>query len=235
MARAKKIAAGAGAKPGPTKSEETRARILEAALRTFRERGFEQATMREIATEAGVAVGAAYYYFDSKDAIVMAFYEQSTARMRTDIEERLDRSRTLEERLRGIIQEKFDCFAPNRKLLGALSAHADPGHPLSPFSHDTAAIREQDVGFFERAIDDSKVKLPGNIRPYLARLLWLYQMGLILFWVYDRSEEQAKTRLLFEKTLKMLLITLRVAGIPLLRPLHKLAGEILDTIYGDSV
>ena len=33
--------------------------------------------MREIAAAAGVAVGAAYYYFDSKDALVMAFYEQA--------------------------------------------------------------------------------------------------------------------------------------------------------------
>ena len=31
------------------KSDETRTRILEAALRVFRERGFEKATMREIA------------------------------------------------------------------------------------------------------------------------------------------------------------------------------------------
>ena len=39
------------------KSEETRTRILEAALAVFRERGFEHATMREIAKAAEVAVG----------------------------------------------------------------------------------------------------------------------------------------------------------------------------------
>lgn len=221
-------------KPAGSKSEETRARILEAALAIFRERGFERATMREIAAEAKVAVGAAYYYFESKDAIVMAFYERSQGEMAADIEALLDRCRTLEERLRGIITEKLDYFAPNRKLLGALSAHADPEHPLSPFSRETAAIREQDISFFERAVEESKIKLPGNIRPYLPRLLWLYQMGLILFWVYDRSEGQAKTKYLFDKTLKMLLITLRIAGIPLLRPLHKLAGEILDVVYKEG-
>ena len=56
------------------KSEATRIRIYEAALRVFRERGFHAATMREIASEAGVALGATYYYFDSKNSIVMAFY-----------------------------------------------------------------------------------------------------------------------------------------------------------------
>ena len=59
------------------KSEETRSRILEAALALFRKRGFEKATMREIAQESGVALGAAYYYFDSKDALVMGFYERA--------------------------------------------------------------------------------------------------------------------------------------------------------------
>jgi AcrR family transcriptional regulator len=218
----------------PSKSEETRGRILEAALSVFRERGFEKATMREIAAAAGVAVGAAYYYFDSKDAIVMAFYERSQGEMHAGIEAALDKAKTLDARLRVIIGTKFEYFAPNRQLLAALTAHTDPDHPLSPFSAETAAIREQDVASFERAARESGVKLPATVAPYLGRLLWMYQMGLILFWVYDKSEGQERTRLLYEKTLKMLLVTLKLAGIPLLRPLHKLAGELLGVIYGDS-
>ncbi|WP_446744685.1 TetR/AcrR family transcriptional regulator [Silvibacterium acidisoli] len=217
------------------KSEETRARILEAALRTFQQHGFERATMREIATEAGVAVGAAYYYFDSKEAIVMAFYERAQREMAPKIEEILDNARTPESRLRGVIAYKFEYFAPNRRLMSALSAHADPEHPLSPFSKDTAAIRDEDIGFFARAVAESKVKLPPRISPYLPRLLWLYQMGLILFWVYDHSHEQRRTKLLFDQTLKMLLLTLKLAGLPFLRPMHKLAADLLDAVYEEKV
>lgn len=215
------------------KSEETRARILEAALAIFRDRGFEQATMREIAGRAEVATGAAYYYFDSKDAIVMAFYERSQAAMHPAIEAALDAAKTLEGRLRAIIEAKFRYFAPNRKLLGTLSAHTDPDHPLSPFSVETAAIREQDIESFERAVRDSSVKLPSTVAPYLGRLLWMYQMGLILFWVYDKTPEQERTRLLYEKTLKMLLVTLKLARLPFLRPVHRLAGELLAVLYGE--
>jgi AcrR family transcriptional regulator len=215
------------------KSEETRRRILEAALAVFRERGFERATMREIATAAEVAVGAAYYYFESKDAIVMAFYERSQGEMRPQIEELLGESKTLESRLRAVISTKFECFGPNRRLLGALSAHSDPEHPLSPFSKETAQIREQDIGFFARAVADSGVRLPASIKPYLPRLLWMYQMGLILFWVYDRSDEQRRTMVLYEKTLKMILVALKLAGVPLLRPLHRLAAELLEVVYGE--
>jgi AcrR family transcriptional regulator len=216
------------------KSEETRTRILEAALVVFRERGFERATMREIAMTAEVAVGAAYYYFESKDAIVMAFYERSQSEMQPRIEASLTESKTLESRLQAIISTKFECFGPNRKLLGALSAHSDPEHPLSPFSRETSAIREQDIGFFERAVANSGVKLPVDIKPYLPRLLWMYQMGLILFWVYDKSEDQRRTMLLYEKTLKIILVVLRLAGIPLLRPIHRLAADLLDVVYGED-
>ena len=218
-------------KKTPRKSDETRTRILDAALALFRERGFERSTMREVAQSAGMAVGAAYYYFDSKDAIVLAFYARAQAEMSAGIAESLDRATTLEARLRAVIERKFEYFRPNRRLMGALSAHADPEHPLSPFGKETRAIREEDVALFERAVTESGVKLPDTVRPYLARLLWMYQMGLILFWVYDNSAGQKRTELLYEKTLKMLLVTLKIARLPLLRPLHRLAGELLQVIY----
>lgn len=216
------------------KSEETRTRILEAALEIFRERGFEHATMREIAAAAKVAVGAAYYYFDSKDAIVMAFYQQAQEEMRPSLERLLAGSRSLESLLRGIIAHKLAYFLPNRKLLGALSGHVDPSHPLSPFSRQTALVREEDISFFRRAVEASKVKSPANILPYLPRLLWLYQMGILLFWVYDQSPKQHRTTVLFEKTLKMIVLTLRIAGLPFLRPMHRLAGDLLEVIYGKA-
>jgi len=78
------------------------------------------------------------------------------------------------------------------------------------------------------------VKLPKDIQPYLPRLLWMYQMGLILFWVYDRSPRQRRTKTLFEQTLKMLLLTLKLAAIPLLRPMHRMAADLLRVVYDDE-
>jgi AcrR family transcriptional regulator len=43
------------------RSEATRTRIVEAALRLFAEHGYARTTMRAIAGEAGVSVGNAYY------------------------------------------------------------------------------------------------------------------------------------------------------------------------------
>jgi AcrR family transcriptional regulator len=219
--------------PSP-KSELTRARVLAAALKVFHERGFQAATMREIAAEAGMAVGAAYYYFDSKDALVMAFYEQAQEEMAPAIEQALGRSRTLEQSIRAIVGLKLEQFAPNRALLAALAAHSDPRHPLSPFSAQTAAIRNRDVAFFQQAIADSRLRLPAPLLPYVPRLLWLYQMGLIWFWVYDDSPGQARTRILFDKTLGILLLLVRLATLPLLRPLQRRVVDLLKAVFGDD-
>jgi AcrR family transcriptional regulator len=213
------------------KSEETRTRILEAALALFREHGFEKTTMRDIARESNVALGGAYYYFDSKDALVMAFYKRAQQELDPLLEEALSKGQGLEERLRGAIEVKFQYFAGNRKLLGALSAHIDPQHPLSPFSEETRAMREQDIARLSSAVEGSKVRIPNDWKIHLPRLLWLYQMGLLLFWVYDSSPGQTKTRQLFQKTLSLVVSLIKFSSLPLMRPLRKVATELFEIVY----
>jgi AcrR family transcriptional regulator len=218
-----------------SKAEETRARILAAALELFRKRGFDQATMREIASEAGVALGAAYYYFESKEALVMAFYAQASDAMSAQIETRLAEAKGLESQLRSILDVKFEYFAPNRLFLGALSRHAaDPHHPLSPFSKETEHIRELDLKHFAAALAGNRKAMPKDLAPYLPKLLWLYQMGLILFWIYDRSPGQIRTRQLRDKSFSLVMTALKLAGLPLLRPLRKKVVELLTTVEGDT-
>jgi len=217
-----------------TKAEETRSRILGAALELFQRQGFDETTMREIATEAGVALGAAYYYFQSKEALVMAFYERAGEEMAPRIDAGLAEAKGLDNRLRAILDVKFEYFAPNRLFLGALSRHvANPQHPLSPFSEETRHIRDLDVERFATALEGSRVAAPKDLAPYLPKLLWLYQMGLILFWISDRSPGQIRTRLLRDKSLALLVTALKLAGFPLLRPLRKKVVDLLVAIEGD--
>src|SRR5207247_4825127 len=130
-------------------------------LDLFREEGFEQATMRAIATRAGVATGAAYYYFPSKDAIVMAFYERSCAEMQPVIAAALESAKGFEAGLRELIRVKLDYFAPNRGVLRALLRNgADPRHPLSPFGPETKAIRDIDLAWFGKLLTDGGLRVP---------------------------------------------------------------------------
>jgi AcrR family transcriptional regulator len=218
-----------------TKSEETGLKILNAALELFRQQGFETATMRDIAQKAGVATGAAYYYYPSKDAIVMDFYRRSCAAMQPHIGETLDRSRGLETRLRELIRVKLDQFAPNRAVLRALLRNgADPRHPLSPFSEETKEIRDIDIAWFERILVDCGTRIPNDLAPSLPGVLWFFQMGVILFWVIDESPGQARTSKLLDLSCKAVATLIRLSALPLMRPVRKTALQLIEIVKGDE-
>jgi AcrR family transcriptional regulator len=216
------------------KSEETGRRILDAALDLFREDGFDAATMRAIAIRAGVATGAAYYYFPSKDAIVLAFYERSTAEMQPRIAAALDSAKGFEARLRELIRVKLDYFTPNRGVLRALLRNgADPRHPLSPFGLETKSIRDTDLAWFTKVMEAGGIPIPRDLEPELPGVLWLFQMGVIFFWVIDESPDQARTSRLLDLGAKIVTALLRISGLPLMRPVRKVALELIAIVKGD--
>jgi len=213
------------------KADQTRRRILEAALQMFREKGFEQTTMRDIARKAGVALGAAYYYFASKDAIVLAFYEEMQESRHQITLDEIAKHRKLRDRIHVVLDERFALLAPNLKFLGALFKHSpDTDDPLSPFSPATQPIREKAIELFQVAVEGTEVKVPSDLMPHLPRLLWLYQLGLILFWIYDRSEERKRTTVLMEKSLALVVNLVRISGLPLMRPVRKAVLELLEMV-----
>jgi AcrR family transcriptional regulator len=220
--------------PKPTpKAEETGLKILGAALALFRKEGFDSATMRDIAQAAGVATGAAYYYYPSKEAIVMDFYRRSSAEMQPKIQAALEPARGLEARLRELIGVKFDHFAPNRGVMRALLRNgADPSHPLSPFSRETKEIRDTDVEWFRRILVDCGVRIPRDLAPHLPGVLWFFQMGLILFWVVDDSPEQGRTRSLLKLSSKAAVSLIRLSGLPLMRGVRRTAVQLIEVAKG---
>jgi AcrR family transcriptional regulator len=218
-------------KPRTTpRAEDTRRRIYETALDLFREKGFEQTTMRDIASKAGVALGATYYYFSAKDAIVLMFYAELQHESHESILAALAGRKKLKDRIQCILEKRLELLAPNRKFCDALFRHApDAADPLSPFSQETRNIREGAIEHMRIAIDGGDVKVPADLKPRLPYLLWLYQMALIMFWLYDRSPNQERTTKLMEKSLGLLVNLLRVSALPLMKPMRKTVLELVDS------
>ena len=161
--------------------------------------------MRDIAAKAGVALGGAYYYFSAKDAIVLAFYRQMQESSHEAILEALAGRKKLRDRIRCVLEKRLELLEPNRKFCAALLRHApDSADPLSPFSEESRPIREHAIEHMRIAVEGSDVKVPSDLKPRLPYLLWLYQMALIMFWLYDRSPGQERTRRLMEKSLGLL-------------------------------
>jgi hypothetical protein len=140
----------------------------------------------------------------------------------------------LKERIRRILETRLKLLEPNRKFCAALFRHAPDGaDPLSPFSDETRAIREEAIEHMRIAIEGSDAKVPADLKPSLPYLLWLYQMALIMFWLYDRSPNRERTQQLMDKSLGLLVNLLRLSALPLMTPLRKAVLDLVDTTSPD--
>lgn len=209
-----------GRPPGRSaRGAETRARLYDVATRLFAERGYEATTMRAIAETADVSPGLLYRYFPSKAAVVMALYE----RLSEAFDQRCASippgawaeraARTLEASL-ATLRDHRDVL---RAVLPVLLADPD----LGLFSPAGAPGRERVRARFVRAVTES---VDGPADPELAgalgRLLDLAQLGVILWWLLDRSPGCAATEGL------LALIRSIVPAIPALLWLPGAAGGI---------
>jgi AcrR family transcriptional regulator len=215
---------------GP-KGEATRARIVDAALRLFTLRGFEDTTMRMIAAEAGVGLGNAYQYFAGKDHLVQAFYERSQVEHADAAAPLLAGTRDFGERLHGVLTARIDTMQPYRAFASSFfRTAADPDSPLSPFSPESAEPRAMSTAIYSEALEGSSLRVPGSLGARLPELLWLAQMGLILFWVHDRSPGSRRTYRLIDRAVPMAVRLVSLSRYRAVRPLIEDALDLLDEV-----
>lgn len=98
-------AAVIGAQRAP-RVDNRREALLDAAARVFNSHGFASATIRDIATAAGMLPGSVYYHFDSKEELFIAVHEEGIRRT----------TQTVLEALEGVA-------GPWRRLEAAVCAH----------------------------------------------------------------------------------------------------------------
>lgn len=80
--------------------QERRQQILDAAETVFSEQGFNDARMDDIVVESGLSKGALYWYYKSKDAIIMALLDRVFLAQMNTIEDLVKTDGTAEEKLR---------------------------------------------------------------------------------------------------------------------------------------
>src|SRR5437868_10043330 len=97
-------------------SEETRRQILDTALTLFREQGLEETTIRDIAARAGLSLGATYYYFKSKEAIVGAYYDYIQQEHQKQARAAFAKAGNLRQRLRAAYHTKIDIVRNDQHL-----------------------------------------------------------------------------------------------------------------------
>ncbi len=200
------------------KAARTRSVIIDAALRLFRQHGYEATTMRAIAAEAGVSVGNAYYYFASKQHLIQAFYDRTQVEHAQAARPVLERETDLAARIIGVTEAWLEVMEPYRVFAGTFFQNAaEPSSPLSPFSPESAPARELSINLWRQVVDGSDAKITKALRPDLPELLWLYFMGVVLYWVHDPTPKAARTRILSTRTTPLIVRAIGLARLPVLR------------------
>ncbi|MFB8238274.1 TetR family transcriptional regulator [Kitasatospora purpeofusca] len=225
---------GSRAQPKTDKSEQTRALILETAMRLFQERGYEKTTMRAIAAEAGVSVGNAYYYFSAKEFLIQGFYDRMTYDHAADARNRMANTRDFAERLEIALVSWLDTAAPYHEFAAQFfRTAADPTSALSPFSNESHPARATAVALFRDVLQGSDLapKLDAELVELLPDVLWLHLMVVVLYWVFDRTEDTERTREFVRRSTPMAARVINLSRYRVFRPIVRDAkGLIQDFI-----
>jgi AcrR family transcriptional regulator len=210
------------------KAEQTREAIVDAALHLFRERGFEQTTMRAVAAKAGVSLGNAYYYYGSKQHLVQEFYGHLQTAHAVACSPVLAQESRFAPRLLGVLEAWIEAAEPYHEFAGTFFQNAaQPSSPLSPFSAESGPTREASIALLRETVEGSDLKLTKELRAELPDLLWLAQMGIVLFWVHDTSDDQRRTRELARQIVPLIDQLARLTRLPVVRGI---AGDVVDLV-----
>lgn len=208
------------------KGEQTRQRIRDAALGSFRDNGYDATTIRKIAEELGMSVGATNYHFPSKNHLIQELYLDVQEAHRATAEPLLMDEGRLIERLRIVFSTGLDQLTPYHPHAGEfLSAAVSPRSPINPLSTESAEAFAIVEDLFAQAVSGAAgTGLPDDIRSLLPRALVLAHLLLALYWVYDTSDGQRRTRSLLDRSLKLLSRLLPLTRLPVLR------GAVRDSL-----
>ena len=109
---------------GRTNYDAKLQRILRTAARVFAEKGYHQASIRDISRATGVSLAGLYYYFQSKEELLFLIQDHALGSLIAGVEDRLPTSGDPLEKLRILIDNQLRFFVDNMSEMKVLSHEA---------------------------------------------------------------------------------------------------------------
>jgi AcrR family transcriptional regulator len=177
-----------------TQGRESRKRLYEVAIRLIASHGYEATTLRDVAAEAGVSVGLLYRYFSSKRAVVLALYDELSA----EYASRATRMPDGPWRKRFIyaMRTSLETLRPHRSTLTALVPLLAGNPDQGLFARATSFSRQRVQAVFVAAVSGATDAPTMKLAAAMGRLLYLLHLGVLLWWLLDKSHEQRATKAL---------------------------------------
>ncbi|MBX2838875.1 MAG: TetR/AcrR family transcriptional regulator [Gammaproteobacteria bacterium] len=182
--------------------EKTRLRLLEAAVDVISEKGFDKASMREIARRADVADATIYNYFSTKEKLLYGYCEYVQRQVMEKLKAIDDfHEYSLRDQLHQLVETELQTWLPAREFLQEVFAqtYAAPvvGHEL--LADTKALLKLMVVDLLDGAIEAGEIPE----QPYqdlLPTLFWDYQTAILAYWLKDTSDDFANTTKLVDQS-----------------------------------
>lgn len=171
--------------------EDARRRLYKTAIALINEQGYDETTMRQVATRAGVSAGLLYRYFPSKRAVVMALYDNLSAQYAIEAADM--RAGKWRDRFVRALEESLRVLGPQRATLRALIPVLVGTGEGGLFSPSTRASRDRIQSVFTHVVAGASDAPPVKFGEALGRLLYLLHLAVILWWLLDKTPRQRAT------------------------------------------
>ena len=81
-----------------------------------------------------------------------------------------------------------------------------------------------------KVLEGATARIPKDLKAELPYLLWVYSMGIVLFWIHDSSPKHRRTYRLIDHTVDLLDKLIHLASNPFMRPVRKQALRLVEEI-----
>lgn len=165
------------------KGRERRRLILEAAKQRIIDKGLDGLVLREIADELAITHGNLQYYFQTKDDLLLAIYDDEAQIYTTTMREFLDNATTPEGSLAAIIDSGIDVVERNETRLWRVMFGIAQQFP------ELAEILKRENEYYEEFVAAALQKIAPQISPmkryYVAKIIRAIIDGAAIGLIYD--------------------------------------------------
>jgi len=170
--------------------EKTKVKILQSAVDLIIEKGFDNASLREMAKNAGVSNPTIYNYFPSKEKLLYAYVEQKHKEAVSAIQEIEDfHTYTLREQLQTLIETELELYLEDREFIIQIAdmVFHSSGLKMGKLYETNALFIETAEEMLNIAIEAEEIAEP-PFKEHLPKLFWDYYIMVVAYWVKDDSE-----------------------------------------------
>ncbi|MBV9607998.1 MAG: TetR family transcriptional regulator [Acidobacteria bacterium] len=178
-----------GAALGEARYDQQLAKILDHATEVFCEKGYEGASMRDIARSTGMSLAGMYHYFGTKERLLYLIQKLSFGQIRKRLDQRISQADGPEQRIRAFIANHLEYFLEHQHAMKVLSHEDDV--LTAVYGREVAELKRDYYRICCNLVEDYKKEKKLDFDSRTAVLALFGMMNWIYTWYNPRLDGDA--------------------------------------------